>query len=284
MFTRFDHVVLGVRDLEEATAAFTAAGFGVSQGGRHTGRGTCNAIVKFGLDYLELLSVYDADLAMATGLNGQVLVPLIADRPGGPLGYALATDRLDDLAEQFARTGLDAKGPFPVKRALPSGGQFDWRLLVVGGGSFRKLWPTVIQWDASDAERLREEPPLPHANGASRVRGISLVVPDLDAARRLYERQLGLGEGVASHSDVFDAGQLRYSVGDFTIDLRQPLGGGPLRAALDRDGAGLFQVDLQLSDLSRVAGLPGIRPTPEDPAGVLLPAEFTMGSRIALFS
>lgn len=283
MFTRFDHVVLGVRDLADATAAFSAAGFSVSQGGRHTGRGTCNAIVKFGLDYLELLSVYDVDEAIAAGLNGQFLVPFIARRPGGLLGYALATDRIDDLAEQFERTSLEAKGPFPVKRVLPDGGRFDWRLLVPGGGSFRKPWPTVIQWDTSDAERLRAEPPLTHRNGAVRVRGISLVVPDLEGSRLLYEKQLGLRDGVASHSEAFNATQVRYSIGDFTIDVRQPLGAGPLQEALDRDGVGLFQTDLTTTDPGWARSLPGAETAPESSAGVLLPLELTMGARIALF-
>ncbi len=56
---RFDHAVIAVQDLDAAMAAYRDLGFAVTPGGKHTGRGTHNAIIRFGLDYLELLAVYD---------------------------------------------------------------------------------------------------------------------------------------------------------------------------------------------------------------------------------
>ncbi|SRR6266566_4137266 len=71
MITRFDHTVIAVRDLDAAISTYQALGFDVSPGGRHTGLGTSNAIIRFGLDYLELLSVSDrVEAEQGRGLPG----------------------------------------------------------------------------------------------------------------------------------------------------------------------------------------------------------------------
>ena len=67
MITRFDHAVIGVRDLSSAIRQYQTLGFDVHPGGQHVGLGTHNAIVRFGLDYLELISVYDEAAAAASG-------------------------------------------------------------------------------------------------------------------------------------------------------------------------------------------------------------------------
>jgi hypothetical protein len=60
VITRFDHLVIGVRDLHMASDAFRRLGFDVRPGGNHTRLGTHNALIRFGLDYLELLAIHDA--------------------------------------------------------------------------------------------------------------------------------------------------------------------------------------------------------------------------------
>ncbi len=57
MISRFDHAVIAVRNLDAAISAYRALGFEVSPGGHHTGLGTYNAIIRFGLDYIELLAL-----------------------------------------------------------------------------------------------------------------------------------------------------------------------------------------------------------------------------------
>src|SRR3954454_8828451 len=86
---RLDHVVIAVRDLDAAIARYDALGFAVTAGGRHVGRGTHNAIVRFGLDYLELISVYAA--AEATHPAPATLVRYLEAHEGGLVGFARAT-------------------------------------------------------------------------------------------------------------------------------------------------------------------------------------------------
>src|SRR6516164_4502171 len=54
---RLDHVVIRVRDLEEACADYRALGFTVTPGGEHPTLGTRNALIPFEDDtYLELIA------------------------------------------------------------------------------------------------------------------------------------------------------------------------------------------------------------------------------------
>src|SRR3954463_7621615 len=98
MPTRFDHVVIGVRDLEAALANYRRLGFDAQPGGKHENGGTHNALIRFGLDYLELLAVYDEDAARATG---RTLFAEQDKREAALVSYALATETLDDEVVRF---------------------------------------------------------------------------------------------------------------------------------------------------------------------------------------
>jgi catechol 2,3-dioxygenase-like lactoylglutathione lyase family enzyme len=81
MITRLDHVVIGVRDLDEAMRAYQLLGFEVRQGGRHTGLRHAQRTHRFGLDYLELLAVYDTAQAMRSGGPGQFMSEYLRSQP-----------------------------------------------------------------------------------------------------------------------------------------------------------------------------------------------------------
>lgn len=264
MITRFDHAIIGVRDLEAAIARWRELGFEVAEGGRHPGRGTCNAIVRFGVDYLELISVYSQEEAAAAGGNGQVAAAFLARHEGGLLGYALATDDIEALAARLAAVGLDAAGPIPRERLRPDGRLLRWRLLIPFGASWLTPWPMFIQWDAPDAERLALEPPGTHASGVTRVAAVRLEVADEDRARDFYQRQLGLPRSAAD-------GEARYEVGPFGIEVAS------------RPGAAERMVELVLAagDLERVRTLAGGELCE---GRLVLPEDRLLGARIAVVS
>jgi len=232
---RLDHVVIAVRDLAAATARYRALGFDARPGGRHTGRGTHNAIVRFGLDYLELISVYDEAEARAAGRAE--LVDFLREGEG-LVAYALATDDLAAEAERFVRAGLPVIGPFAMERVRPDGTRLSWRLVIPGDSSYRRPWPFFIGWDQSDDERLARDGVAAHPNGAQSVRRVTVGVRDLDAARDLYARVIGL------RPDGTDA----FAIGGARVTLERRDGGdGPyeieIAAAADlqiepRDAAG----------------------------------------------
>ena len=284
MIARIDHVVIAVRDLEEAMRRYQALGFAVSPGGRHTGLGTYNAIIRFGLDYLELISIYDERELGARGLNGVSLAEFLRKQEGGLVGYALATADIEEDAGRFERTGLEAEGPFAMQRLRPDGRQLSWRLLVPGGTSWRQPWPFLIHWDAPDDERLTWEQPGVHPNGASGVAGIAVAVRDLERGIDLYQRQLGLK--LDSQGDVphLSARRASFHVSAFSIGLYAPTGDGPIQQALASVGEGPFELTLNsksLDQTSQFLSQHGMMAQIQEPAATLaLPINQVLGARI----
>ncbi|HEU5369783.1 MAG TPA: VOC family protein, partial [Ktedonobacterales bacterium] len=286
MIGRFDHAVIAVRDLAEAIRRYQALGFAVSPGGRHTGRGTENAIIRFGLDYLELIAIYDEAELAGRGLNGQALGAFLSQQEGGLVGYALATADIAQDAERFQRTGLTAEGPFAMERMRPDGRRLSWRLLVPESVPWRRPWPFLIQWDAPDAERLAWEAPGVHPNGATGVAGIRLVVRSLEQAVDLYQRQLGLTLDQQADEPQLSARRASFRLGAFTIDLLEPASTGPAQATLEAVGEGPFELMLTSKGIDQAraalaqAGLSAEQA--DDTASVLLPLRAALGARLRL--
>ncbi len=285
MIARFDHGVIAVRDLAEAITRFQRLGFGVSPGGRHTGRGTYNAIIRLGLDYLELLSIYDVNEIGARGLNGASLAEFLQRHEGGLAGYALATVNIGEDARRFATTALEAEGPFAMQRLRPDGHQLSWQLLVPGGTPWRRPWPFLIQWETPDAERLSWEQPGVHPNGAASVAGIALAVHDLEDVIKLYEGPLGLSLAGQDEVPALHARRASFRVGTFRIDLLAPLDAGPVQQMLDLLGEGPFELTLTSADLDQTklffaqAGIP-LAPAQEPTRTLVLPPPQTFGARL----
>lgn len=287
MITRFDHAVIGVRNLDEAIRRYQSLGFDVSPGGRHTGLGTYNAIVRFGLDYLELISIYDENEVVAGRFGGKVLVDFLRKREGGLLGYALATTDIEQDAERFQHVSLAAQGPFAMQRLRPDGRLLAWRLLVPGGVSWREPWPFLIHWDIPDEQRLSWEKPGSHPNGVTRWTGIAIAVRSLESAIDLYQRQLGLALSQRDEVPHLTVQRASFQVGTSRIDLLMPTGTGPVQQMLEEVGEGPFEITLTVRNLNQareVLRQGGMSPEPgsENAATLLLPIQQTLGARLVL--
>ncbi len=287
MITRFDHAVIAVRDLDEAMRAYSRLGFAVSRGGRHPGRGTENAIIRFGLDYLELLALADEREARAAGLDDAALQGF---QRGGLVDYALASD---DLAADILRlrtAGLNVQGPFDGSRRRPDGTLLAWKTATIaqavpGFAHIRDPWPFLIQWLTPDAERLAGDKPGAQPNGTTRVWGISVIARDLDSAIAGYERGLGLElAGRTTLSDIA-AERAHFTVGGARLDVLGSTGEGFVSQALAATGEGPFSVTLTTSDLEatrRYLALAGIlvSPTSDRADELLIAPEAACGARM----
>lgn len=253
MIERFDHAVIGVPDLESAMDAFRRLGFEVAVGGRHPSLGTRNAIVRFGLDYLELLTVEDLAVARARGPFGKELLSFL-DQGSGLVGFVLAGTGLEGEVKGLRDLGLGVEGPFEMDRIHPKGGRLEWRLVLPGGSPWRKPWPYLIDWITGEDELLAWDPPGDHANLVGGVAGMDLVVEDLEEAARLYEHALGLRAGHGDRADRWPgATSRRYRLGSFRLALHQPEGPGLVAAELERGGPGPYRLVLATSDLDHTA-------------------------------
>ncbi len=247
MITRFDHVVIAVQDLDAALIDYAQLGFDIAAGGRHPALGTRNAIVRFGLDYLELLAIEDASLARSSGAFGADLADFLATG-SGLIGFALASAGLDDEVSGLARIDLAAEGPFAMQRERADGHLLSWRLLLPGGSPWRKPWPFLIEWTTADAERLRWDGLGKHANGACAVRAIDHLFTNLDQAARLYEDGLRLAPVAASAG----AAVRSYRLGEFDLRLQEAVNNA-MQDELERRGPGPFCVELATRSLEASA-------------------------------
>jgi hypothetical protein len=251
MLTAFDHLVVAVRDLDAATQAFLRLGFDVHPGGRNPGRGTYNAIIRFGVDYIELLSIEDDALASDRAPSGRELVTYVGAQAGGAATWVVRSDDLVGDARRAERAGFRDIGlPVGMRRARPDGTEFAWQLLIPRGEAFRRTWPLLIEWDTSDAERLRLEPPGRHDNGVVGVRELSVVVPSIDEALAVYGAQLGVPLDPAAVMDDRAATVLTGRIGGLRLWLLAPHGPGPIEAEVASHGPGPFEVGLGVADLS----------------------------------
>lgn len=252
MITRFDHAIIAVRDLDEGMRYYRGLGFDVTPGGRHTGLGTHNAIIRFGLDYLELLSIYDENEASSSGPSGKVLLDFLQRRGDGLLGFALATTDIEHDAEHFRRVGLEAVGPFAMQRVRPDGRLLSWRLLAPGGVLWRQPTPFLIQWDTSDEQRLSWEGPGTHRNGVTGWIAVAVAVRNLESAIDFYGRQLGLEAGQRDDVPQLAARRAAFQVGTARIDLLTPSGEGSVQQMLQESGEGPFELTLACGDTRKL--------------------------------
>jgi catechol 2,3-dioxygenase-like lactoylglutathione lyase family enzyme len=288
---RIDHGVIAVRDLDSSIRVFREVlGLDARRGGRHGGRGTENAIVRFPDSYLELLSLHDAEKEIAvSGLRGQILADFIRRREGGAVGFALSTEELVSHSQRLRSAGLDVPEPLSVSRSLPSGGILRWKVMLPGKVNWRRPWPFLIQPDPENARYRAEEPPGEHPLGATGVAGVAIAMEDLARGRDLYGRQFAFREAGEDLVPELAARRVRFELENFGIDVLAPAGGGALRAELDSASEGTFQFLLRVSDLGAASGWLArsgveLQTAPGYPGARLIPPDRAAGARFALTS
>jgi catechol 2,3-dioxygenase-like lactoylglutathione lyase family enzyme len=277
MITRLDHVVIGVHELDAAVAAFHRLGFDVRLGGKHAGRGTSNAVIRFGLDYLELLSVDDPGAIGPHNPWLQVQVDYLREREGALLGFGVATDDIESDWRRLDDFGIEAPAPFAMHRDRPDGRALHWRLMIPRMQPWRQPWPFVIQWDTPDAERLAIEPPGQHPNGAVAVAGLRVVDVDGERIGRLYSEGLGLEMARAD-----DACQV--SLGRGLVTLETPAHDARVAADLAAHGPGLHELRIAVASLDRAQRLlraEGVRVERQHVRRLTIDPNDSCGARIA---
>lgn len=212
-----DHVIIGVRDLAQASADYAATGFTVTPGGEHTSGGTHNALIAFAdTSYLELIAYRDPDTPRADDVWWQRLA-----RGEGFLGFAL---RMDDAAAEAAALharGIGVRGPFAGGRERPDGQHVAWRSIAPEGGD---PLPFLIEDVTPRPLRIPDGAATAHPLGVTGLLGLALVVDDLAASADAFAALLGsTGEPVASREEGVGAVR-RFTVGPHAIALLSPAG------------------------------------------------------------
>lgn len=188
MPTGIDHVVIAVRDLERATADFTAAGFTVAPGGEHTSGDTHNALVPFGDgSYFELIAWQRPDEPLDTAWWRRF------QAGEGLIDFALRTDDLDAEVARLRAYGLNVPDPEAGGRTRPDGQRVEWRNLHFGEGTAPSL-PFYCHSTNDRSLRVAGGEAAIHPNRVTGIAGLTIGVTDLDVASHDYARMTGTPE------------------------------------------------------------------------------------------
>lgn len=243
MPSRIDHIIIGVRDLAQASADYTAAGFTVTAGGEHTGGRTHNALIAFAdTSYLELIAYRDPDTPRDDAPYEDDPWWQTLARGEGFLGFALRMDDATAEAAALLSRGVGVSGPFAGGRERPDGQRVAWRSIEPEGiGPL----PFLIEDVTPRPLRIPVGPATAHPCGVGRLLGLGIVVDDLAAATDSFARLLGRdGEAVTSDLEGV-AAATRFTVGPHTIGLLSPTSAESLPGrALHSRGPGPYALTL----------------------------------------
>lgn len=223
MLRRIDHIVIVVRDLNEAVEDYRQAGFTVTPGGEHLGGATHNALIAFhDGTYLELIAFREPDRPQEHKWWSRLA------RAEGLVDYALGTDDLAEEIGRIRRQGLPLLGPVEGGRERPDGTRLAWRTVPLGrgalaaGGVERATLPFLIEDRTPRALRVPSDEAVRHRWAVTRVAGLTLVTNDLADAARSLAAVLGVDGHVSGTPAARGGAALRFPVGDQWLELVQP--------------------------------------------------------------
>ena len=189
----FDHIILGVDDLEAARETYRRLGFTLSPRGRHMGWGTANYCIMFEGEYIELIGIVDPS-QFTNNLDKR-----LAEKGEGLLSVAYAAP--DAASAHQALSSLGAEPPRELKRLLelPEGTvELHFRLVHLPPAATPGAPAFVIQHLSRDLVWRPEW--LAHANGAKAITSVTARVGDLGFAAAAYVSLFG-GEAVSETAD-----------------------------------------------------------------------------------
>jgi hypothetical protein len=190
MLLGIDHLVIACVD-PDAAADELHAHFGLEPGGggRHERLGTFNRLVWLGDSYLELIGVFDAELAAVSWLGAPTLRALASG--GGLATWAVASDGIEEEVGRLRSSGSDLATPIAGERIRPDGRVVRWRLSTPSLLAADKP-PFLIEHDPTAAEWTADERTRRAGLGA-RIDGLELAVDDVDRTVRAFTRTLAVG-------------------------------------------------------------------------------------------
>lgn len=235
MLLGLDHLVIAVRDLDAAAKDYTALGFTVVPGGRHTGIGTENQLIAFqDGSYLELIGFYEQPRA-----DHRWWAPL--ERGGGLVDYCLQTDDLAGDTRALRAAGVDIGDPEPKGRQRPDGVEVRW-VFSLARGADRGVAPFIIADETGRDERVPRQ--RSHANGVTGVGAVTIAVEDVARVRRWLAGVPGRPAADVKRPELEAAG-LSVEIGPQRIDFLAPAGQrGPIAAWLAQRGPSPYAATL----------------------------------------
>ncbi len=110
--------------------------------------------------------------------------------------------------------------------------------------------------------------PAPKETAVAKVDHVSIVVPDVDDAVRIYVDVLGLEVVKVEESELHGVKAAFLRAGDVMVELIEPLGPGPIAEFVEKRGHGFHHMAFEVPDLPKALAFvanEGIRVIDEKP-------------------
>jgi catechol 2,3-dioxygenase-like lactoylglutathione lyase family enzyme len=235
MLLGIDHLVIAVKNLEQASKDYADLGFTVVPGGRHTGIGTYNSLVAFqDGSYLELIGFYEPRD------DHRWFAPL--QKGGGLVDFCLQTDDLAGDTAALRRAGIDIGDPEKRDRKRPDGKEIRW-MFSLARAAHRGVAPFIIADETGRDERIPGQ--RTHANGVTGIDTVTVAVDDVARVRGWYSQVLRQPGAAVKRDDVGGAG-VRFAIRHHTFDFVAPsASSSPLTAWLATRGPSPYAATLK---------------------------------------
>lgn len=231
-----DHVVIAVRDLDQAIARYQKLGFTVLRGGEHPKRGSLNALIVFqDGTYFELI-------AFPKPVPGFRWWEIVQKAGPGFVDFALLPAKMEaDLEEAKAR-GFQSGPIEPGSRLTPEGRRAEWQTARPSASDL----PFLCGDMTPRSLRVPEGEVRDHANGALGIAKITVAVFNLYTSTKRYKALLPQNAVQGENGSVS-----RFLCEPGIIELRKSKAGVPetaeLASHLEKRGEGPFSVSLRSS-------------------------------------
>ncbi len=142
-----DHLIYAVPDVEAACEELERDwGMRPAPGGKHTGRGTHNALLDLGDErYLEVIGPDpeqpEPPAPRPFGIDGLVVPRLVT--------WAAKAPAIDERVARARRRGFDPGPVVSMSRKRPDGEEISWKLTAFDGPAGGGLVPFLIDWGAT---------------------------------------------------------------------------------------------------------------------------------------
>ncbi|MSP37147.1 MAG: VOC family protein [Deltaproteobacteria bacterium] len=210
MIQGIDHLVIVVKDLDQAARDYQQLGFTVVPGGQHP-VGSHNVLISFADgSYLEIIAFY------REAIDHRWWDPLAKGER--LVDFCFQTDDLGGDTKKLQDAGAAINNPVPWSRKRPDGFELKW-LLSLATGSHRGVAPFLIEDVTARSERVPQE--FQHQNGITGIEKLIVSVGELGPIEKWYGALLG-AKGQAVRNDELKADGLGFQTGAQRIDFLTP--------------------------------------------------------------
>ncbi|WP_410514948.1 VOC family protein [Paenibacillus sp. BR2-3] len=204
---QWDHLVHYFNDLDKPVEIFGEHGLVAFKGGSHKEWGTFNTLSYFGLTYIEFLGIENLELAKATEHN-RVVKDAVDSLPEHEIlsRVVIRTDDIEGMAASLEAAGLTLSPIIDGKRLDANGRLIEWRMMIIEGDFGGLVYPFIIQWKGTDAERLERLTASgiiqPHPAGHAEIKRAVFHVSDPAAAAGHWGDLFGLSVAESENKSV----------------------------------------------------------------------------------